>query len=66
MSDTDMPLMRRDLFGGAMEIQMPSRLMDVSEFRPVPDNQEVIRASDLVKHAVTWLFEIVRRMHPMT
>ena len=44
-----MPLIRRDLFGGAMEIQMPGRLMDISEFRPVPDHQEVICARVPVK-----------------
>lgn len=32
---------RRGLFGGAIEVQLPERLVDVSNFRPVPDNQEV-------------------------
>ena len=30
----------RQLFGGAIDVQLPSRFQDVSEFRPVPDNQE--------------------------
>jgi hypothetical protein len=29
------------LFGGAMQAQFPARLVDVSDFRPVPDHQEV-------------------------
>lgn len=33
----------RDLFGGAVKLSLPSRLVDVSDFRPVPDNQEVRR-----------------------
>ena len=32
----------RQLFGGAVTIGVPARLVDVSEFRPVPDNQEVL------------------------
>ena len=31
----------RDLFGGAVVMACPARLTDVSDFRPVPDNQEV-------------------------
>jgi len=29
------------LFGGAVEMAFPQRLIDVSDFRPVPDHQEV-------------------------
>ncbi len=35
------PLMKRDLFGGAIELHLPSRFMDISDFRPIPDHQEV-------------------------
>lgn len=31
----------RKLFGGAIEASIPSRFIDVSDFRPVPDHQEV-------------------------
>lgn len=31
----------RSLFGGAIELAIPERLTDVSDFRPVPDHQEV-------------------------
>ncbi|KAG1671992.1 hypothetical protein FOA52_013365 [Chlamydomonas sp. UWO 241] len=34
-------LIARDLFGGAMSMSLPSRLVDVSDYRPVPDHQEV-------------------------
>lgn len=34
-------LVPRQLFGGAIELSLPERLVDVSDFRPVPDNQEV-------------------------
>ena len=34
-------LVARDLFGGALVMGMPGRFVDVSDFRPVPDNQEV-------------------------
>ncbi|KAJ2005173.1 hypothetical protein GGI04_002120 [Coemansia thaxteri] len=33
--------MRRDLFGGAMSIDLCDDMVDVSEIRQVPDNQEV-------------------------
>ena len=32
----------RQLFGGAIDMCIPARLVDVSDFRPVPDNQEVL------------------------
>jgi hypothetical protein len=35
------PTTRRDLFGGAISADLPSRYVDVSDFRPIPDNQEV-------------------------
>lgn len=34
-------LIPRHLFGGAMDLSLPARFVDVSDFRPVPDNQEV-------------------------
>ena len=38
------PILPRQLFGGAVELSVPARMVDVSDFRTVPDNQEV-RAS---------------------
>lgn len=32
---------QRPLFGGMASMAMPSRMQDVSDFRPVPDHQEV-------------------------
>jgi hypothetical protein len=40
MADAE-PFVRRELFGGAITAELPERLVDVSDFRPVPDNQEV-------------------------
>ena len=34
-------LISRAQFGGAIEIDIPARFEDVSDFRPVPDHQEV-------------------------
>lgn len=34
-------LVQRQLFGGAFDMSMPARFADISNFRPVPDNQEV-------------------------
>ncbi|KAJ1727136.1 hypothetical protein LPJ61_004734, partial [Coemansia biformis] len=36
-----MDLASRDLYGGAMSMAVPSGMVDVSNFRTVPDNQEV-------------------------
>ena len=35
------PISPRQLFGGAVEVSMPERMVDISDFRSVPDNQEV-------------------------
>ena len=35
------PASWRPLFGGALSADLPDRYVDVSDFRPVPDNQEV-------------------------
>ncbi len=34
-------LVQHRLFGGAIELAFPQRLADISDFRPVPDHQEV-------------------------
>lgn len=34
-------LILRELFGGAILLAIPERFLDISDFRPVPDNQEV-------------------------
>ena len=35
------PIVPHKLFGGAVELSFPSRMVDVSDFRTIPDNQEV-------------------------
>jgi hypothetical protein len=34
-------LRKVELYGGAAEVALPQRFVDVSTIRPVPDNQEV-------------------------
>ena len=36
----------KELYGGAMSIVVPKRFRDVSDFRPVPDSQEVFTCLD--------------------
>ena len=48
----------RRLFGGAIEIALPRRFLDVSEFRQVPDHQEVFTL-DGDGDALSFIFEIV-------
>jgi len=38
------PLIRHPLFGGAVEMAIPRRMVDISDFRQIPDNQEVSEA----------------------
>lgn len=35
-------LVARALYGGAIEMTIPMRFEDVSDFRPVPNHQEVL------------------------
>ncbi len=42
MREDNDPWLVRQLFGGAVSLSVPARLVDVSDFRPVPDNQEVL------------------------
>ena len=35
------PNVRRDLYGGAVQLTIPHRFVDISDFRPIPDHQEV-------------------------
>lgn len=35
-----------ELYGGAMRVRLPSSMVDVSDFRQVPDNQEVYSNAD--------------------
>ena len=36
----------KELYGGAMSVAVPKRFRDVSDFRPVPDSQEVFTCLD--------------------
>jgi hypothetical protein len=43
----DDTLVARPLFGGAVELALPDRFVDISDFRPIPDSQEVFADSNL-------------------
>eukprot|EP00055_Hartaetosiga_balthica_P003604 m.8412 g.8412 ORF g.8412 m.8412 type:complete len:192 (-) comp3113_c0_seq1:254-829(-) len=52
---------QRSIFGGAMSIVLPSRFMDISQFRPVPDNQEVFADADTDQSFIIELLETPSR-----
>lgn len=37
----DDTLVQRQLYGGAAQLAVPQRFADISDFRPIPDHQEV-------------------------
>lgn len=45
------------MFGGAIEVSLPTGFLDVSDFRQVPDNQEVFTVDGATD--VSLVFEIV-------
>jgi hypothetical protein len=63
-------LVKRELWGGAAEADVPAKLRDASDFRPIPDHQEVfseiVVASDDGAAPVLLLFEIVEREAAVT
>ncbi|EIN03631.1 Mog1p/PsbP-like protein [Punctularia strigosozonata HHB-11173 SS5] len=52
---------QRDLFGGAITAVIPTRLIDASDLRQVPDTQEVFLCPD---SDVSIIFEILERVQP--
>ena len=48
---------QRLLFGGAIEASLPTGFLDASDFRQIPDNQEVFTADGATD--VSIVFEIV-------
>ena len=53
----DDPLKKVPLFGGAISAQFPARYVDVSDFRPVPDNQEVWTDADKDESVIVEIVE---------
>ncbi|KAJ2896720.1 hypothetical protein GGI21_005015, partial [Coemansia aciculifera] len=51
--------MRRSLFGGAMSIDIPERLTDVSNLRQVPDHQEVFADAKTDESVIIEILEAV-------
>ena len=59
MAQPPEPTGRRELFGGAITVDLPTRMVDVSDFRPVPDNQEVWTDADRDESIILELLERV-------
>ena len=55
----------RQLFGGAMQAVLPARWRDMSDFVPIPDNQEVFNDSQLDATAVIEILERVDQPDPL-
>ena len=54
-------LVLRELFGGAITIQLPNDLLDASELREVPDTQEVF----VDKHSdISYILDVNERVPP--
>lgn len=53
------PTTSRPLFGGAMSADFPDRYADVSDIRPVPDNQEVWTDADRDESVIMEILERV-------
>ncbi|KAI9591737.1 hypothetical protein BDF19DRAFT_250823 [Syncephalis fuscata] len=51
-------VIKRALFGGAIEAVIPSTFSDVSQFREVPDNQEVFAATETEESIIVELLEL--------
>ena len=47
----------KELYGGAMSIVVPKRFRDVSDFRPVPDSQEVFTCLDTSEMLIVEIME---------
>ena len=59
---TGMSFKQVQLWGGAADMAVPERLIDVSGIRPVPDNQEV----DFIwKSVLCWLRDVYCTFHAM-
>ena len=59
------PTRRVELFGGAVSASFPTRYHDVSDFRPVPDNQEAWTDASADESVIVEIVERVER-DPMT
>ncbi|KAJ2579684.1 hypothetical protein GGH95_002976 [Coemansia sp. RSA 1836] len=51
--------MLRDLFGGAMSIDLPTRMADISLLRQVPDHQEVFADAQTDESVIVEILESV-------
>jgi hypothetical protein len=57
MSNVTSNLTTRDLFGGAIVMDIPTTYTDISDFRPIPDNQEVFSDGQTDQSLIVELLE---------
>ena len=48
MAQAEERMCTQDLFGGAAKMSLPERLVDVADFRQVPNNQEASGSHDVM------------------
>ncbi|KAG8900322.1 hypothetical protein FRB99_006110 [Tulasnella sp. 403] len=61
MLDSGIPVKEYELFGGAIRCTLPADLIDASDFRQVPDTQEVLLSKD---SNISFIIEILQRVDP--
>eukprot|EP00008_Paramoeba_atlantica_P003036 CAMPEP_0201489480 /NCGR_PEP_ID=MMETSP0151_2-20130828/22832_1 /ASSEMBLY_ACC=CAM_ASM_000257 /TAXON_ID=200890 /ORGANISM="Paramoeba atlantica, Strain 621/1 / CCAP 1560/9" /LENGTH=191 /DNA_ID=CAMNT_0047875091 /DNA_START=132 /DNA_END=707 /DNA_ORIENTATION=+ len=49
----------RELFGGAIRLNVPAKFIDVSPFRPVPDHQEILVEEETDRSVIVELASLV-------
>ncbi|KAJ1026028.1 hypothetical protein NDA18_003688 [Ustilago nuda] len=57
---TTTTLERRELFGGAITVELPKGFIDASDFREVPDNQEVLVRDDSDVSLIVEVLQLAR------
>lgn len=50
----------RELFGGALSIELPSRFVDLSQFRQIPDHQEVFADGNTDQSIIIEINELLK------
>ncbi|KAK9896024.1 Mog1p/PsbP-like protein [Cystobasidium minutum MCA 4210] len=58
-SSNGRPSQTRDLFGGALTTSLPGNVMDASDFRQVPDTQEVFLSEDSDNSIIFEILQVV-------
>jgi hypothetical protein len=54
----------RELFGGAITVQLPTTMIDSSDIRPIPDNEEVFLSNTTLTSLIFEINEYVKQPDP--